>query len=430
MNLPPMAVIEQTFDPFRIADVPAAVRGELDRLGIRGDIGGGRTVAITAGSRGISDIAAVLRAVVAFVASCGGRPFIFPAMGSHGGATAEGQRHLLAGYGITEAAMGCPIESTMAVDEIGRTPDDLPVYIDRCAGAADHIVVVNRVKPHTKFEGPIESGLMKMMAIGAGKHEGAKLYHRASVPLGMGRVIETVGRVVMEKAPVLCGLGLVENGYDRTALIRAARPAGLEAMEKELLVEARRRMARIPFAEIDLLIVDEMGKNISGTGMDTNVTGVNRDILGTFSSEPRTRRLFVRDLTPETEGNALGIGFADFTTRRLVEKIDRHKTTVNCLTGISPEKGAIPLYFDTDRECIEAAVHCLGMTTPEALRIVHIRNTLCLTELCVSRACLEGVETRQSLTIATPWRPMAFTEGGDLISPFGSPGARDRWTGA
>jgi len=416
-----MALIEQSFDPAYIPDVPAAVRAELTRAGIRGKIKKGQTVAVTAGSRGISDITAVTLAVVDFIKTCGGRPFIFPAMGSHGGATAEGQEKLLAGYGITESSMECPIRSTMEVDEIGKTPDGLPVYLDRFARQADHIIPVNRIKPHTKFEGPIESGLMKMMAIGMGKHKGAQLYHKASVRYGMNRVIETVGLVVMEKAPVLCGLGLVENGYDRTAVLRAARPLDLVDVEKKLLVDARCRMARIPFAEIDLLIVDEMGKNISGTGMDTNVTGVNRDILGTFSSEPRTRRLFVRDLTPETEGNALGIGFADFTTHRLVEKIDRHKTYINCLTGISPEKGAIPIHFETDRESIEAAIHCLGMIATDALRIVHIRNTLSLEKLNVSRTYLPDIQSNGSLKITGRWQPMAFGDDGNMASPFGDP---------
>jgi len=418
MALPEMALVEQAFDPDHITDVSAAVKDELVRVGIEKRVQSGQHVAITAGSRGIENIAAVTRAVVEFVAGLDATPFIFPAMGSHGGGTAEGQKAILAGYGITEAAMGCDIRSTMAVEEIGKNPDGLPVYLDRYAKKADHIIVINRIKPHTKFEGPIESGLMKMMAIGMGKHAGAGLYHKATVRYGMNRVIETVGLVVMEKAPVLCGLGLVENGYDQTAIIRATLPKNLFDEEKNLLKEARQRMAGIPFGDIDLLIVDEIGKNISGTGMDTNVTGVNRDILGTFSAEPRTRRLFVRDLTPETEGNALGIGFADFTTTRLVEKIDRKKTYINCITGISPEKGAIPIYFDTDRECIDNAIQCLGMISIPDVRVVHIRNTLSLSKLSVSGAYLPEIEKNSTLKRLADWHPMAFDDGGNLISPF------------
>lgn len=418
MNLPPMALVEQTFDAEQVADIPATVQAELDRIGIRNSIRKGQSVAISAGSRGITDIAAVVRAVVDVVKSYGGSPFVFPGMGTHAGATAEGQQGLLARYGITAAGMGCPIRATMDVDVIGQTPDGLPVRIDRFANQADHIIVLNRVKPHTKFEGPIGSGLMKMMTIGMGKKTGAQFYHNAFLRFGMRRVIETVGQTVMANAKILCGLGLVENAYDQTAILRAALPADLLETEKGLLVEARRRMARIPFPDIDLLIVDEMGKNVSGTGMDTNVTGVNRDILGTFTSEPRTRRLFVRDLTPETEGNAVGIGLADFTTRRLVDKIDYHKTYVNCLAGISPEKGAVPIHFETDRECIDAAIHCLGMIAPEDLRIVHIRNTMCLGRLHLSRAYLADIEANDALRVTGNWRPMSFGDDGNLVSPF------------
>ncbi len=418
LDLPKMALIRQQFDPARIEDIPRAVADELERIDVRRKISKGRQVAITAGSRGIAGIAAVTRAVADVVKACGGVPFIFPAMGSHGGATADGQKSLLASLGITEASMGCEIRSSMETDEIGRTPDGVPVFADRIARTADHVIIVNRVKPHTKFEGEIESGLVKMTAIGVGKHDGAKTCHQASVGLGMGRVIETAGATVLANLPVLCGLGLVENGYDQLSAVRALEPADIFDGEKALLKLARRKMARIPFADIDLLIVDEMGKNISGTGMDTNVTGVNRDILGTFSAEPRTRRLFVRDLTPETEGNALGVGFADFTTTRLVEKIDRKKTYINCLTGISPEKGAIPMYFDTDRECIDAAIRCLGAPSPEALRVVHIRNTLSLERLNVSTAYREAIEKKAALSVIGDWSPMPFDAVGNMVSPF------------
>ena len=418
MNFPEMATIRQTFDGTRVDNIPAAVSSELTRVGAPSEVKPGQKVAITAGSRGVANIAAITKSVVTFIRDCGAEPFIFPAMGSHGGATAEGQVKVLATYGITEERMGCPILSTMEVEEIGRNPDGLPIFLDKHALSADHIIVINRIKVHTKFEGPIESGLMKMMAIGMGKRHGAELYHKACVQFGMNRVIETVGLVVMDRAPVLCGLGLVENGYDETAVIRAVSPDELFEEEKKLLVEARRRMARIPFKDIDLLIIDEMGKNISGTGMDTNVTGVNRDMMGTFSSEPRTKRLFVRDLTPETEGNAVGVGLADVTTTRLVNKIDRHKTTINCLTGISPEKGAVPLYFDTDRECLEAAINTLGMVDPAAIKVVHIRNTLALETLRVSRAYETEIANNETLEVLEGWAPIDLDRDQNLVSPF------------
>lgn len=415
---PEMAVVCQTFDATRIEVVDQAVAAELDRIDIAGRVKPGSRVAVTAGSRGIANIAMITRAVVDTLKTMGTVPFVFPAMGSHGGATAEGQVKVLAQLGITEKTTGCPIVADMAADVIAQTADGLPVFLDRQANAADAIVVINRIKPHTKFEGPIESGLLKMMAIGMGKHAGATLYHRASVRYGMGRVIDTVGRAVMASRPVLCGLGIVENGYDQTAIIRATLPENLVETESELLVEARRRMARIPFDEIDLLIVDEMGKNISGTGMDTNVTGVNRDILGTFSATPRTRRLFVRDLTAASDGNALGIGFADFTTSRLVEKIDLKKTYINCLTGISPEKGAIPIHFDSDRECIDAAIGSLGMIEIPSLRVVHIQNTLSLANLHLSRAYAKQISVTSALTQEGDWSSLAFGDDGNLISPF------------
>jgi hypothetical protein len=418
MLFPEMALVRQSFDPARVEDVPAALKAGLAAAGIRQKITPGQRIAVTAGSRGITNIAVITKCLVEFLKECGGRPFVFPAMGSHGGATAEGQKALLSTFGITEEAMGCPIISGMETEEIGKTPDGLPVFVDRNAMAADQIVVMNRVKPHTKFEGPIESGLMKMMAIGMGKRHGADLYHKAFVQFGINRVIETAGLLVAERCPILCGVGLVENGYHETAIVRVLTPGEIFEEEKALLLEARKRMARIPFSHIDLLIVDEMGKNISGTGMDTNVTGVNRDILGTFSSEPQTRRLFVRDLSDDSEGNALGIGFADITTTRLVEKIDREKTYTNCLTAISPEKGAIPIHFDTDRECLEAVFNTLGMVDEETLRVVHIQNTLSLERLHLSRAYEADIRGNPNLEIMKSWKPLALGPDDQLLSPF------------
>lgn len=418
MKFPLMALVQQEFDSDSIEDVPAAVRVALEQAGIAERIKPDQQIAITAGSRGITNIAAIIRTVVDYILTCDAHPFIFPAMGSHGGATAEGQQALLAQFGITESTMGCPIRSTMDVVQIDLTQDGLPVFLDKYASRADHIVVVNRVKPHTKFEGSIESGQMKMMAFGMGKHRGAALYHQSAIRFGMGRVIETVSKVILTQTPILCGIGLVENGYDQTAIIRAAASNELVEMEKTLLKEARLRMARIPFEKIDLLIIDEIGKNISGTGMDTNVTGVNRDILGTFSTTPHTRRLFVRNLSPASEGNALGIGLADFTTTRLVNKIDRKKTYINCLTGISPEKGAIPMYFDTDRECLEAAFTSLGLPDAENVRIVHIPNTLNLEQISVSKAYLKEIEHNGTLEIISPWQPLPFEPDGNLQTPF------------
>jgi hypothetical protein len=418
VELPHVALIEHRFDPQKIDDIQAEVNRELRSLQLGERITPGDTVAITAGSRGVNNIGVITKTLVDELKRLGARPFIFPSMGSHGGATAEGQVKVLEAYGITEYEMGCPIRSTMEVTHLCNAEDGFPIYVDTFAMEADHIVVVNRIKPHTKFEGPIESGLMKMMAIGMGNHKGAQYYHKAAVQLTFQSIVETVGREVLRKCPILCGLGIVENGYDQTCLIKAFLPEEIPSGEQSLLVMAKERMARLPFTDIDVLVIDEIGKDISGTGMDINVTGRNRDILGDYTTSPRVKRIFVRDLTDETEGNALGIGLADFTAARVVEKMDRKKTYINCLTAISPEKGAIPMYFDTDREAIEACFASIGDIPPDRVRLVHIKNTLHLSRLSVSRAFEEELAPSDTVDRLTDWRPMALDQEGNIISPF------------
>ncbi|MCW3991444.1 MAG: DUF362 domain-containing protein [Candidatus Bathyarchaeota archaeon] len=418
MELPKMVMVEQRFDPRRIEDIPAEVAKEIARLRLEDKIKRGDTVAVTAGSRGIANIDTITKAAVDELKKLGALPFIFPAMGSHGGATAEGQARILEKYGITESSMGCPIRSSMEVEYLGDAGDGYPIHVDRHAMEADHIVVVNRVKPHTKFEGPLESGLMKMMAIGMGKQKGAEYYHKAAVKLTFQRIIETVGLEVIRRCPILFGLGIVENGYEQTCLIRALLPGDILEGEKALLVIAKERMARLPFDEIDVLVIDRMGKDISGTGMDTNVTGRNRDILGDYVTSTRVKRIFVRDLTDASDGNAVGIGFADFTTARLVSRIDRGKTYINCLTGISPEKGAIPMYFDADRDALEACFATIGDIPVDDVRLVHIESTLHLSRLSCSRAFEREITERPDLRLMGGWREMALDDEGNMVSPF------------
>ncbi|MBE0584887.1 MAG: DUF2088 domain-containing protein, partial [Desulfofustis sp.] len=334
MELPQMAVIEQQFDEQLIDDVAATVVLEMAQLNLAGKVRPGDTVAITGGSRGIANIALITTTIVRELKKLGAVPFVFPAMGSHGGATAAGQLQVLANLGITEAAVGCPIKSDMDPVHLGEAALGYPIYVDKHAMSADHIVVVNRVKSHTKFKGPVESGLMKMMAIGMGKQKGASYYHKAAVRLTFQKIIENVGIEVMKRCPVLFGLAMVENAFHQTCVVRAFHPEAILEGEKELLQIAKQRMAQLPFDEIDVLIVDQIGKDISGTGMDTNVTGRNADLLGDFTTRPRVKRVFVRDLTAKSEGNAIGIGLADFTTTRLVDKMDRQKTWMNAITGI------------------------------------------------------------------------------------------------
>ncbi len=413
---PALALVRQSFDVSHVADPTAAVHEELGHVIPSDTPLKGKSIAITAGSRGIASLGEVLAATVGFFKNRGADPFIFPAMGSHGGASAEGQRAYLEHLGLTEERLGAPIRSSMDVRQVGTTDHGVPVYLDATALDADYIVVVNRVKTHTKFTGRLESGLFKMLAVGAGKHLGAATVHREAVRLGLAEVITSVGRVVLGCAPVIAGIGLVENAAGTLHTLRACSPAAMEREEAGLLALSKSLMPRLPVRDIDLLVVDQIGKNISGTGMDTKVTGRNRDILSVFDEPdptlPRVKRILVRDLHPDSQGNALGIGFADFTTDRLVHAMDYGKTVTNALTGISPEKAAVPIHFPTDRECMEAALGSLGSWTPETVRLVRIRDTKHLDIVAVSPALLG--ELPDHCQVLTEPEIMAFDAAGNI----------------
>ncbi len=413
MSLPRMYSIRQRFKDTKVDNISEKVRMELNALSLTG-VKPGQRVAITAGSRGIADIAQILQSIVEFFSALGAEPFVFPAMGSHGGATAEGQVAMLAQLGVTESFLKAPIHSSMEVEEIGRTEDGVPVFIDKQAYSADHIVVVNRIKCHTKFKSSIESGLMKMMAIGMGKRAGAELYHKAAIQYTFPKIIVDAGRAVMKKAPVVCGLGIVENGYGETARIKAMTPADIEVNEKELLKLSKELIAKLPFNEIDLLIVDEMGKDISGVGMDPNVTGRNRDLLGSFPHPVRVKRLFVRDLTDKSKGNATGIGLADITTQRFVDKIDRQATYINSITGISLEKAAVPMYVESDREAIDIALGSVGLVSSDKAKIVRIKNTSELEIVEVSEAYAKDLQKRNDLEIVAGPGSNLFDDANNL----------------
>ncbi len=416
MNFPFMVRIKQHFETNPIKNIGSAVRQELERLRLREIIFPGQSVCITAGSRGIANIQAVLAEVVDVIRGLGAKPFIVPAMGSHGGATAEGQRRVLEHYGITEEKVNAPIISSLQVVEVGSTPDGIPVFVDRNAWEADHIVVVNRVKPHTDFHAEIESGLIKMLAIGLGKQKGAERYHKAIVRLGHIRVLLDVARLVLDKCSVAFGLGIVENQLDETQIIRAAPAHEIEQMERELLVQAKQLFPRLPVEEIDLLIVDNMGKDISGTGMDQNVIGRSTVAYHRPSDKPRIMRIFVRDLTQESDGNAVGLGNADFTTTRLVDRIDRQATYMNCLTSNAPEIVRIPPFFDTDQEAIEAALRTIGDVKPSDARVVHISDTAHLENMNISLSLLPEVKRMDSISIMGEPFPMTFDQKGNLTS--------------
>jgi len=407
-----MLRVRQIFPRPRLADIPGGVRATLGaaRLPIkRGD-----TVAVGAGSRGITNIDAIVKAAIGSLQDLGARPFIFPAMGSHGGATPEGQREVLAHYGITEATMGCEIRATMDVVQVGEALG-MPVWLDRIASEADWIGLVNRVKPHTDFKGTIESGLFKMLTIGLGKWHGATQYHRANVNHGYETVITAVGREMLAKARIGFGLGIVENGYDETARVEAFNAADLEAGERRLLKDAREWMARLPFSPIDVLVVEEIGKNISGAGMDTNVIGRPSNPHEPFPADPKILWIVALDLTEESGGNATGIGNAEFTTRRLRDKIDWKKTAINCLTACAPNGARLPLAFDSDREAVESALSCIGLTPPEQARVIRVKNTLVLGEIECSEAFLPEIAQRSDLEVIGVPRPLGFDAGGQIV---------------
>jgi len=418
MGFPKVVPVRQRFHSTRVADIPDRVAREVGRLDLSGRLKPGDSVAITAGSRGVANLAAITRSLAEEFKKRGARLFILPALGSHGGGTAEGQRGVLERYGITEASMGVPVRATMETLPIGESPEGVPVVLDRNALEADHIAVVNRIKPHTDFDAEIESGLTKMLAIGLGKHQGAIRYHRANKRHGYYRVLTGVAEVVRRRCSILLGLGIVENGYDQTGAIEAMTSDELFEVEKRLLKVAKSWLARIPFDRGDLLLVDEMGKNVSGTGMDTNVIGRRAGSGKPFAGAPRFSRIVVRDLTPESYGNAIGVGMADVVTRRLVDKIDTRPTYVNALTSTNLESVRIPVTVDSDREALETAISTSGAPSGEDCRMVWIRNTLKLDRFVASEALLEEVEANRELQVLGNPGELDFDAQGNLKDQF------------
>jgi hypothetical protein len=415
MILPTMYRIRQRVDPPVVADVAAAVTAEIRALNLVGRLQPGARVAVTGGSRGVANIATILKATCDCLREMGAKPFIVPAMGSHGGATAEGQLKVLARYGVTPESMGVPILSSMETVEIGRMPWGFPVLVDKNAYEADHIVLVNRVKPHTNFRAHVESGLMKMLVIGLGKHQGAIMAHRAAVDVGLPKAIPEVARFSLGKLPILFGVAALENVRHQTARVKALLPEVLEQTEAELLKEAWTLLGRIPFDFLHLLIVDELGKEISGTGMDPNVIGRMYFSPNQEPKSPRYIRILVRDLTEKTAGNAVGMGLADFSTRRLANKINFHYTYTNALTGLSPMRSKTPIIFETDKDAIQGALKTIGLTEPPDAKVARIKNTLDLEYLYASDALLPEIQERTDLEIVSGPHPFEFTDQGDLV---------------
>jgi hypothetical protein len=410
-----MLRLRQKFDCPRVDDIPEEVERQLAGLKLARTVLPGQSVAITVGSRGIANIAMITKAIVAHFQRLQAVPFIVPAMGSHGGGTAEGQRRIVEDYGITQDYIGAEIRASMETVIVDKTPQGIPVHFDRHAYGADHVVVAGRIKPHTNFVGEIESGLHKMMLIGLGKHEGAKVYHRAISDYSWLEIVKAVADSVLRKCKVVCGVGIVENAYDETALIAAVPPRDFLKREAELLELAKQWMPRLPFPKVDLLIVDELGKNISGSGMDTNVVGRKyNDHRGTEKDNVSVKTIFVRGLTEATHGNACGIGMAEFTNERTIASVDRRITAINAITGGHAPAASLPISFDTDRDVLEAALPTIGLTEPEHARVLHISNTLLLAELLASEAYLPLIEARDDLEVIEEPRDMEFDEDGNL----------------
>ena len=414
MNYPEMYHIRQVFDVPKVDNIEETLSHELESIQISSLIKPGARIAITAGSRGVANIDRIFRHLVCVLKENSAKPFLIPTMGSHGGGTAKGQVEVLKSLNITEESVGAPIVSSMEVVEIGKSCFGFPVFVDKNAAEADGVIVVNRIKPHTEFEGPIESGLMKMMAIGIGKHKGCIQVHKQTIAYGYRKVIPEIGRVILENLPVLFGVALVENVYDETAIIKAVPHSQFLVDEEKLLVRAKTLMARLPFDNIHVLIVDNMGKNISGTGMDTNVIGRIMFIGEKEPEKPKITRIVVLDLAEESHGNAIGVGLADYTTQRLFEKIDLGVTATNSIAGMTPEKGRIPIALKTDREAFEAALNTIGAIDPTEARVVHIKNTLEIAEMDISEAFLKEVKGRKELELMEELGAMSFESEGNL----------------
>jgi len=393
-----MLRVRQRFAALPPLDVRAAATEALAALDLEAVLPPAARVAVAVGSRGIAQLLPIVRTVLDGLRAAGAAPYVVAAMGSHGGATPQGQRRILADHGLTEASLDVPIRDAMDVRLLGRTDEGIEVWCSEEALRADRILLLNRLKPHTDFGGARPSGLLKMSVVGLGKHAGAQAFHRAAQRLGYEAALRSMAAVVRRFAPLLGGIAILEGPQHQTARIVGLPADQLEVLEPALVAEARRWTPRLPFDEIDLLIVDRIGKEISGTGMDPNVIG--RSIHGYSLLEPemprhpRIRRIFVRDLSSATHGNATGIGMADFTTSRLVQSVDLRSTYTNALTAISLQGSKIPIHFPTDREALAAALGSLSLPDPRAARVVRIADTLSLAELEVSEACADEARAR------------------------------------
>jgi len=417
MRFPRLCLVRQKFPDRRIPDTAAEVRKQLAASGFASRVKPGGRVAIGVGSRGIHNIATIVRSVVQYWKDAGMQPFIFPAMGSHGAASAAGQADVLAHYGITSSSMGCPLVSQLEVVSLGKTADGIEAFMDKLAYESDGVMLVGRVKWHTDFAGKIESGLFKMMAIGLGKFAGAQRYHTYAYRLGLEHVIRSVGRQVLQSGKILGGLAIMEDANHNTARLDPVPVELMEQREEENLALVKSWMARIP-CDLDVLILDEIGKNISGAGMDTKV--VNRGVNGEYNpwdTAPRFERVFVRNLSELTYNSGVGLGMADVVTDRLVNRIDWEPTRINSLTANTPAAIRTPIHFPTDRECIERIAPTVGKVDLDAVTFGWIRNTMELGRIGLSENLRAKIENNPMIEIEATV-DFEFDGEGNLVSPF------------
>ncbi len=402
-----MIRIKQKFPRPVISDIPQAVQTELAGLSLEKTISAGQKIGITVGSRGIQNINTILQVTVDYLKKLGANPYLLAAMGSHGGGTAAGQKEVLDSLGITETALGAPVITCDENDVIGQTGEGLTAYVLKSALQMDGIIVINRIKTHTSFKGDVESGLVKKLVVGLGGPRGARQFHSHG-SAELSHLLLSIGQVMLDKLPILGGLGLIENGYEETALIQAVAPGEFITREKELLLYSKSLMPSLPAKQMELLVIQEMGKNYSGTGIDSNIIGRLRIQGEAEPDSPNIKCIAVLDISEASHGNATGLGLADFTTRKLVSKVDRQSTYLNCLTSTFFIKAFIPMYFDSEQKIFEAALIGLSSVPTEKLRIMIIPNTLFISDLYVSEPLLAELSTHNEIEVLGSPQELTF----------------------
>lgn len=413
-SYPEFGIIRQAFEPGREANAEESVGSEFIRTGLLNQIKKGDKVLITAGSRGISCMIDVLRGCVKEVRKAGGVPLLFPAMGSHGRGEAELQVEVLAHLGITEDSIGAPVYSDMETVRVGTVLDDVPLYVDRVVAEADHILIVNRVKVHTEYIGETESGLLKMAVVGLGRHAGAEIMHKLAVNITYYKAIQEISKGLFKNLNILAGVAIIEDHTNRLAKLEVVPASEVFEREPELLEESKKYRSKLPVEDLDILLVDEIGKDISGAGMDTKVIGRIMNIYEEECTTPRITRIVVRDLTERTAGNATGIGLADYTTQRAYEKIDFKAVNTNCITAVAPEKARIPMVLSSDREALQAAFDTIGLWSPETVKVAWISNTLSMELMAVSGALAKEMKNRDDIEVYDGAFDLPFDEEGNL----------------